>query len=416
MPDEIFHHLSDAYQDVVDSLVEKGLLNRFENPRWRKTVLRLHRLVALYARESLPVDKGKLLDRMMDYAAFLCVSLPDGPVQKDEIFDRLYAQRKMLSFADEFWQQLGEEARAGRFEPTLEVVEHLNASVRACATLAWMNSGAQAALLLLETIRQMPFITRFPEMDMAEPETRSLWADVLFALGNTDRMTRNGQKVLELVHPRFFEIGQAARAGDVAGLLAICPPLLTENQAEPPIRQALWMQQSLRMLFRRLWMQQRYGDLELLIERAMPFFMAFPWRAELEARWWDFKATLGARGQSAAEEKLGFLQAYEQKFQESLGKLDHPYTALGKTLLYAPPREGAITRLREMVVEFKRTSQARAETEAHHLVSDLSAGRLVIQPTRACEPPEAELLAMLDGCQGKLSDFLARSAQEIHPK
>jgi len=148
----------------------------------------------------------------------------------------------------------------------------------------------------------------------------------------------------------------------------------------------------------------------------MPFFITFPWRAELEARWWDFKATRGARGQSAAEEKLGFLQAYEQKFQESLGKLDHPYTALGKTFLYAPPREGAITRLREMVVEFKRTAQARAETEAHHLVSDLSAGRLVIQPSRACEPPEAELLAMLDGCQGKLNDFLARSAQEIRPK
>jgi len=414
VPDEIFHHLSDAYQDVVDSLVEKGLLNRFENPRWHKTVLRLHRLVALYARESLPVDKGKLLARMMDCSAFLQLSLPDGPVQRDQVFDRLYAQRKMLSFADEFWQQLGEEARADRFEPTPDVVVHLNASVRTCATLTWMNSGAQAALALIEAIRGMPFITQFPEMDMAEPETRSLWADVLFALGNTDRAARNGQKVLELVHPHFFEIGQAARAGDVAGLLALCHPLLTENQAEPPIRQALWIQQSLRMLFRRLWMQQRYGDLQLLIERAMPFFMAFPWRAELEARWWDFKATLGARGQIAAEEKLAFLQNHEQKFQEALGKIDYPYTALGNVLLHSAPRDGVIMKLREMTIEFKRKSQVRAETEAHHLINDLSAGRLIIQPAHGCEPPAPELLATLDRCQGKLNDFLARNTQGNH--
>ena len=412
VPDEIFHHLNNVYQDVVDSLVEKGLLNRFENLRWHKTVLRLHRLVALYARESLPVDKGKLLARMMDCSAFLHVSLPEGPVQRDEIFDRLYAQRKMLSFADEFWQQLGEEAGAGRFEPTPDVVVHLNASVRTCATLTWINSGAQAALLRLETIRQMPFITRFPEMDMAEPETRSLWADVLFALGNTDRVARNGQKVPELVHPHFFEIGQVARTGDVAGLLAICPPLLTENQAEPPIRQSLWMQQSLRMLFRRLWRQQRYGDLQLLIERAMPFFMAFPWRAGLEAHWWDFKSTLGARGQLAAEGKLIILREYERKFQEALGKIDYPYTALGEVLLHSAPREGAIIKLREMAIELKRMSQVRAETEAHHLINDLSAGRLIIQPAHGCEPPAPELLATLDRCQGKLNDFLARSADE----
>ena len=148
----------------------------------------------------------------------------------------------------------------------------------------------------------------------------------------------------------------------------------------------------------------------------MPFFMAFPWRAELEARWWDFKAALGARGQSAAGEKLASLQAYEQKFQEALGNLDRPYTALGNALLHSTPRDGVIMKLREMVVEFKRTAQVRAETEAHHLVSDLSACRLVIQPTRNCEPPEAELLAMLDGCQGKLNDYLARSVQEIRPK
>lgn len=348
----------------------------------------------------------------MDCSAFLHVSLPDGPVQKDEIFDRLYAQRKMLSFADEFWQQLGEEARAGRFEPTSEVVDHLNASVRTCANLAWMNSGAQAALSLLESVRQMPFITLFPEMDLAQPETRSLWAEVLFALGNTDRVARNGQTVLELVHPRFLEIGQAARAGDVVRLLALCSALLTENQVDPPIRQALWVQQSLRMLFRRLWMKQRYSDLELLTGKAMPFFMAFPWRAKLEARWWDFKATLGARGQLAAEEKLILLQEYERKFQEALGKIDHPYTALGEVLLHSAPRNGAIIKLREMAIELKRGSEVRAEIEAHHLITDLSSGRLIIQPARSYEPPDAELLARLDRCQEKLSDFLARNTQD----
>lgn len=414
VPEEIFHHLTDAYQDVVDSLVEKGLLNRFENPRWRKTVLRLHRLVALRARESLPVDKGKLLARMMDCSAFLHLSLPEGPVQRDETFERLYAQRKMLSFADEFWQQLGDEARAGRFEPEPDVVVHLNASVRTCATLTWMNSGAQAALALIESIRQMPFITRFPEMDMAQQETRSLWADILFALGNTDRMARNGQKVLELVHPHFFEIGQAARAGDVVHWLSLCPQLLTENQAEPPIRQSLWVQQSLRMLFRRLWMQQRYSDLELLVGKTMPFFMAFPWRAGLEVHWWDFKATLGTRGQFAAEEKLVLLQEYEQKFQEALGKIAHPYTTLGDVLLHSAPKDGMIIKLREMAIEFKRKSQVRTEKEAHHLIKDICDGRLIIQPSRTCETPAAELLAMLESCQDELGDFLARSVQERH--
>ncbi len=412
VPDEIFHHLSDVYQDVVDRLVEKGLLSRFENSRWQKSVLRLHRLVALHARDSLPVDKGRLLARMMDFSAFLHLSLPERPVQREQVFERLYAQRKMLGFADEFWQQLGEEAQAGRFEPTPEVVAHLNAGVRTGATLTWMNSGAQAALALIETIREMPFITRFPEMNMVEPETRSLWADVLFALGNTDRVARNGQKVLELVHPAFFEIGQAARAGDVAGLLALCPQFLTESQAEPPIRQALWIQQGLRMLFRRLWMQQRYGDLELMVGKVMPFFMAFPWRAELEARWWDFKATLGARGQLAAEEKLILLQEYERKFQEALGKIDHPYTALGEVLLHSMPRDGVIVQMRELAAEFRRKSQVRAETEALHLIQDLCDGRLIVGPAHNYEPPTAEFLAVLERCRDKLGDFLTRTEKQ----
>jgi hypothetical protein len=414
VPEEIFHHFTDEYQDVVDNLVEKGLLNRFENPRWRKTVFRLHRLVALHARTSLPVDKGKLLARMMDFSTFLHLFLPETPIPEAEIFDRLYAQRKMLGFAHEFLYQLGEEANAGRFEPEPEVVIHLNASVRTCATLTWMNSGAQAAFSFLESLRQMPFITQFPEMDMALPELRSLWADVLFALGNTDRTARNGQKVLELVHPRFFEIGQVARSGDIVKFLALCPELLTDELEYPQIMQLLWIQQSLRMLFRRLWRQQRYGDLQLLIERAMPFFMAFPWRAGLEAHWWDFKSTLGARGQLAAEEKLTLLQEYERKFQEALGKIDHPYTALGEVLLHSAPKEGTIIKLREMANELKRMSQVRAETDAHHLINDLSAGRLIIQPAHGCEPPASELLATLDRCQGKLNDFLARNTQGNH--
>ncbi len=168
------------------------------------------------------------------------------------------------------------------------------------------------------------------------------------------------------------------------------------------------------MLFRRLWRQQLYGDLELLVGRAMPFFMAFPWRAKLEASWWDFKASLGARGQFAAEEKLILLHEYERKFQEALGKIDHPYTALGEVLLHSEPGKGAIIKLREMAIELKRGSEVKAEIEAHHLITDLSTGRLIIQPSRSCEPPDAELLAILDRCQGKLSDFLAQNTQGNH--
>ena len=95
------------------------MLNRFENSRWRKTVLRLHRLVALHARASLPVDKGKLLARMMDFSAFLHLSLPEGPIPEDEIFDRLYAQRKMLSFAHEFCISWAKKPMLGVLSRTL---------------------------------------------------------------------------------------------------------------------------------------------------------------------------------------------------------------------------------------------------------------------------------------------------------
>lgn len=411
VPDEIFHHFTDEYQDVVDNLVEKGLLNRFENSRWRKTVLRLHRLVALHARASLPVDKGKLLARMMDFSAFLHLSLPRGPIPEAEIFDRLYAQRKMLGFAHEFLYQLGEEANAGRFEPEPEVVIHLNASVRTCAYLTWMNSGAQAAFSFLESLRQMPFITQFPEMDMALPELRSLWADVLFALGNTDRIARNGQKATELFHPHFYEIGQVARSGDVAKFLELCPALLTEGLEHPQIMQFLWVQQSLRMLFRRLWMKQNYGDLQLLIERGLPFFMAFPWRAGLEVRWWDFKATLAAKGRTAAQEKLVYLREYEHKFQEALGQINHPYTTLGEVLFVSKPGDGMIMRLRSTAETFKRVPLFRVETEIHHLINDLRDGRLIIRRVCASDPPSNELLSLLDGYKDKLDDFLASGAE-----
>jgi len=87
---------------------------------------------------------------------------------------------------------------------------------------------------------------------------------------------------------------------------------------------------------------------------------------------------------------------------------------LGEVLLHSAPREGAIIKLREMAIELKRMSQVRAETEAHHLINDLSAGRLIIQPAHSCEPPAPELLATLDRCQGKLNDFLARNTQGNH--
>jgi hypothetical protein len=59
-----------------------------------------------------------------------------------------------------------------------------------------------------------------------------------------------------------------------------------------------------------------------------------------------------------------------------------------------------------MAVEFKRTSQVRAETEAHHLIKDLCDGRLITQSSRSCEPPAGELLAILDGCQDNLNGFI----------
>jgi hypothetical protein len=409
VPEEIFHHFTHRYEDVVDGLVEKGLLNRFESPRWRKTVLRLHRLVALHARSTIPVDKGKLLARMIDFSSFFHVSLPDGPVLGNEVFNRLYAQREMLNFAHEFWLQLGEETKAGRFEPTPDVVSHLNISVRTCAYLTWMNSGAEAAFSYLESMRQMPFILNYPHLDMPSHETRTLWADIMFALRFTDKVARNGQKVTDLYHPEFYEMGQAARSGDVVKLLSLHSELFFYEREEPKILRFLWMQQSLRMLFRYLWSHQQYSDLQLLVESTLPFFTLFPWRAGMDAHWYDFKVTLASKGQAAAEEKLGSLREYEQKFQEAFGQVVLPYTNLGEVLLSTALGDGMVSNLRDIAIVLRRKSFTRVEKEIHRMVDEIVDGRFEIQPKRYSDPPSDQLLLMSRGYKKRLNEFVVKN-------
>lgn len=50
IPEALFHNLTgEKHRDNIHQLVEKGMLQRFEHERWQVTVLRLHRLIALYA-------------------------------------------------------------------------------------------------------------------------------------------------------------------------------------------------------------------------------------------------------------------------------------------------------------------------------------------------------------------------------
>lgn len=412
VPEEFFRHLTNSYYDVIDGLVEKGLLNRFENTRWQKTVLRLHRLIALHTRATIPVDKGQLLARMMDFSSIFHVSLPEGPIYGDEVFNWLYAQRKMLNFAHEFWLQLGEETKAGRFEPTPDIISHLNISVRTCAYLTWMNSGAEAAFSYLESMRQMPFVMNFPNLDMPLPETRILWADILFALRFTDKVARNGQRVTDLYHLQFYEMGQAARSGDIAKLLSLHTELFFNDREEPKILRFLWMQQSLRMLFRYLWSRQRYTDLQFLVELTLPFFSVFPWRAGMDAHWYDLKATLAASGQIAAQEKLTSLRKHEQKFQDALGQIVLPYTNLGEVLLTSTPEDGIIFNLRDTAAALRRKSFTRVEKEIHHLVDEITADRLVIQPRRYSNPPSDELVLISKNYKDSFSAFQARNLAE----
>lgn len=81
VPEAIFHSLMREHQDVVHELVEKGLLSRFANQRLRTTVLRLHCLIAIHARNRFPVGEGRLLARWwisLTFSRLLCrrVSCP----------------------------------------------------------------------------------------------------------------------------------------------------------------------------------------------------------------------------------------------------------------------------------------------------------------------------------------------------
>lgn len=396
VPEEIFHHQAVDYQDVMYGLVEKGLVNRFENPRWRANVLRMHRLIALHARATLPAEKDALLARMTDFSAFLYSFLPDGYVPDLDIFDRLYAQRKLLSLAHDFWHQLADEARAGRFDPNPNVLFHLNASVRNGAYLTWMNLGARAAVAWLESIRQMTFITQFPLIDIPDLETRQLWADSLYALGNTERVASNGKKVSELVHGLFEQMTLAGKQGDVARLIFLYGEALHPERPEPPILRFLWVNHSLKTWFQTLWAQQRYGDLEALTGHSLPLSLGVPWQAGLRARWWDFKATLAAHGQELAKYKLEALRGHERNFHDVHGQMELPYAQLAEALLEPGSTPEMVRRLHKLAAYFRKHSFVRPERESLSLAEDLQTSQFEILPFRLTEKISGDVALWLE--------------------
>ena len=395
VPEAIFHNLMREHQDVVYELVEKGLLNRFENLRMGTQVLRLHRLVALHARNRLPVGKGRLLARMVDFSAFFQSSLPHELMTENDVYDHLYEQRKMLAHANEFWWELEEEARLGRFAPVPELIVPLNTSLRTAAYLIWMNYGSQAALAKLDSVWKM-LITNFPEKDLALPETRRLWADILCGLGDTERVTRNGVKIAKLMHAHLYWMVQAGKAGNIRGLLLACQETLSMNlnapKNETPLMYFLWISRSLRILFRVLWEQQRFEDLLLLTEQTRVFFLSLPWRAGLEALWWNFKATLAARGQIAANVKLGAFRENELMLQDALGQSDLSYTLLAEVLIQPLSPTEMLLQLRKLEVNFKRRLLPELQGIALSLIKQLESGRLDIRPKRQALPSEKPVL------------------------
>jgi len=396
VPEEIFYNLLNDNREIVHELVEKGLLSRFENQRWRTTVLRMNRMVALHARVRLPVNEGRVLARMVDFSAFMHSTIPDRLMPEDEVFDHLYAQRKMLVLAHDFWSQLGEETRKDKFEPDQDAIYNLNHYARTGAYLTWTNAGAQAALNWLEAIRSMPFVTKYPEMDFIHPETRRLWADILFDLGNIDRVSYTGKNVLSLMNKQFFMIGQAGKAGDITTFLALSTEMLSLQQQTPYAERFLWSSRSLRMLFHAFWEQQRYSDLLFLAEQILPGYLSFPWRTGLKLRWWDFKATLAAHGQIMAEEKLEALRQHEGKFQEALGQVDLSFTPLAEELLRSASSYEMATYLHELAIRFKTRSMPGMEHETLKLLSSLQVGKLRIETTSTAELPSRDVIESLE--------------------
>lgn len=396
VPEEIFYNLLNDNREIVHELVEKGLLSRFENQRWRTTVLRMNRMVALHARERLPVNEGRVLARMVDFSAFMHSTIPDRLMPEEEMFDHLYAQRKMLVLAHDFWSQLGEETRKQRFEADQDAIYKLNVYARTGAYLTWTNGGAQAALNWLEAIRSMPFAIKYPEMDIIHPETRRLWADILFDLGNVERVSQTGKNVLSLMNQQFFKIGQAGKAGDIHTFMALSAEILSIQRQEPYAERFIWSSRSLRMLFHTFWEQRRYSDLLFLAEQILPVYLSFPWRTGLKLRWWDFKATLAAHGQIIAEEKLEALRAHEEKFQEALGQVDLSFTPLAEELLRSASRTEMASYLHELATRFKIRSMPGMERETLKLLSSLQVGKLRIETTSTAELPSREVIDSLE--------------------
>ncbi len=399
VPEVIFYNLMREHQDVVQELVEKGLLNRYENQRLRTTVLRLHRLVALHARNRLLLGDGRLLARMVDFSDFFQASLPNELMAEADVFDRLYEQRKLLSHANEFWRQVEDEARLGNFEPDPELIVPLNTCLRTAAYLIWMNFGSQAALARLNSIWEM-LILNFPEKDLALPETRRLWADILCGLGDMERVTRNGVKITKLMHTHLYWMVRAGQSGNIPGLLLACQETLlmdlTAPKNETQLLHFLWISRSLRILFRVLWDRQRYEDLLLLTEQTLPFFLALPWCAGLEALWWNFKAILAARGQDAARMQLNVFRENELMLQDALGQTDLSYTLLVEVLLKPILPTEMLVQLRNLEDIFKSRSLPEIEGIASLLIQQIESGQLDIQLELRPPLPSKQALIWLE--------------------
>jgi hypothetical protein len=410
VPEVIFYNLTHEHQDVVPALVEKGLLNRYENQRLRTTVLRLHRLVALHARNRLLLGDGRLLARMVDFSAFFQASLPDELMTEADVFDRLYEQRKLLSHANEFWQQVADEAGRGKFEPDPKLIVPLNTCLRTAAYFIWMNFGSQAALARLNSVWEM-LIVNFPEKDLALPETRRLWADILGGLGDMGRVARNGVKITRLMHTQLYWMVRAGKAGNVEGLLSACQETLLMELIPPKnesqLLHFLWISRSLRILFRTLWDRQRYEDLLLITEQTLPFFLALPWCAGLEALWWNFKATLAARGQAAAARKVGAFRETELLLQDALGQADLSFSLLAEVLIKPGLPIEMILQLRNLEGIFKSRSLPEIEGITFLLIQQIESGQLNIQAERQAPIPSNDASAWLEIWPEAMAQFKA---------
>ncbi len=265
---------------------------------------------------------------MTEFTHFMARALPGGPVAAHDIFYQVYAQRKMFNLAHEFWIQLRDEM-SGEFELAAELVPPLNTSVRISVCLLWMIYGPQAAADWLEMLLQIPFISQNLGKNIIQPLTRELWAGVWFTLGQEHKRASTGQAVNELIHPGLRELEKIVVMGNLDDILTFP----ADRLAEPPIVPYLWAQSGMEELYRSAWEQQRYDDAHSLVQKGLPFSLSIPWRAGLEARWWDFQVHLALHGQEKALEKLAALQEHEEKFQDAMEQSGLPYTDRAREML-----------------------------------------------------------------------------------